>query len=99
MTFLSPRINAAFGRGSRSHQETRRSAGCPWSGSTVLMMAQMRSRHEPQPVPAPETWPTASSVLAPARTTSATSLEVTAWQMQAYTRTPEVRGKASLTLA
>jgi hypothetical protein len=40
--------------------------------------------------PAPETWPTASSVRAPARTTSATSLVVTAWQTQAYTRAAAV---------
>ena len=53
------------------------------------MMAQMRSRHEPQPVPAPHASPTAASVVAPAATTAATSLEVTAWQMQAYTQSSD----------
>jgi hypothetical protein len=48
-------------------------------------MSQIRSRHEPQPVPAPQASPTASSVLDPAAMTSETSASVTAWQIQAYT--------------
>jgi hypothetical protein len=48
-------------------------------------MAQMRSKHDPQPVPAPQDRPTAASVVAPAAMMSETSVSVTAWQMQAYT--------------
>ena len=52
-------------------------------------MAQIFSRHEPHPVPAPHACPISASVVAPAEIAWDTSASETAWQIHAYTQSSE----------